>query len=39
MAANKRMHPTGFPSLRSARLRVMRKPLGEQADSGSECYL
>lgn len=25
---NKRMHPTGFASMRSARLRVMRQPLG-----------
>jgi len=27
-APNMRIHPTGFASLRSARLRVMRVPLG-----------
>ena len=28
MPPNMRIHPTGFASLRSARLRVMREPLG-----------
>ncbi len=27
---NMRMHPTGFASLSSARLRVMRQPLGNK---------
>jgi hypothetical protein len=27
-----RIHPTGFASLRSARLRVMRVPLGNQLE-------
>jgi len=31
MPPNMRIHPTGFASLRSARLRVMREPLGRSA--------
>ncbi len=33
---NKRMHPTGFASLRSARLRVMRVPLGSKVPNGED---
>jgi len=34
MPPNMRIHPTGFASLRSARLRVMRKPLGGLTATG-----
>jgi hypothetical protein len=36
MAANLRIQPTGFASLRSARLRLMRVPLAGFSLSGEE---
>lgn len=33
------MHPTGFASLRSARLRVMRKPLDRNLEEGMKKEL
>jgi len=37
MPPNMRIHPTGFASLRSARLRVMREPLGAAAIPEDQC--
>jgi len=37
MPPNMRIHPTGFASLRSARLRVMRQPLGRPSQQVAVC--
>jgi hypothetical protein len=38
-APNTRIQPTGFASLRSARLRLMRKPLGGLGCRRFICFL